>query len=64
MLYGGGKALKEEEEEEGHWREGLAGARPQVGEHLSGNHAGRDAGSREGTSGPGTSISPAGLVQC
>lgn len=27
----GGKALKEEEEEEGHWQEGLAGAGPWVG---------------------------------
>lgn len=66
MLYGQGgrKALKEEEEEEGHWQEGLAGAGPWVGKHLSGNHLGRGTGSGEGMSGPGTSISPAGLVQC
>lgn len=34
----GGKVWKEEEEEEGCWREGVAGAGPQ--EHLSGNRPG------------------------
>lgn len=53
----GGKVWKEEEEEEGCWREGVAGAGPR--EHLSGNRPGRGAGSGEGTSGPGTRVSPA-----
>lgn len=35
----GGKAWKEEEEEEGYWQEGVAGAGPR--EHLSGNRPGR-----------------------